>query len=165
MDTALVASLQELRQMNIPALRQRYLILCGEESKSSNKAFLFRRLAWKLQAQAKGGLSERAQQRASEIVDEADLRVRAPKGFLPYDVAETGWSADRSQASRDWRIPPPGTILTRRHGNREIVAKVLKKGFEFESRRYRSLSAIASEVTGTRWNGIRFFGLAERRSV
>jgi hypothetical protein len=165
MDTALIASLQELREMNIPALKQKYVTLFGEESKSFNKAFLFRRLAWKLQAQAKGGLSERAQQRAAEIVDEADLRVRAPKGFLPYDVPEVGWSADRSQASRDWRIPPPGTILTRRHGNREIVAKVLNKGFEFESRRYRSLSAIASEVTGTRWNGIRFFGLTERRNV
>jgi hypothetical protein len=76
MDTALVASLQELRQMNIPALKQRYLMLFGEEPRSSNKAFLFRRLAWKLQAQAKGGLSERAQQRAAEIVDEADIRVR-----------------------------------------------------------------------------------------
>ena len=140
-------------------------MLFGEESKSSNKAFLFRRLAWKLQAQAKGGLSERAQQRAAEIVDETDVRVRAPKGFLPYDVSVADWMADRSQASRDWRIPPPGTILTRRHGNREIVAKVLKKGFEFESRRFRSLSAIASEVTGTRWNGIRFFGLVKRRNV
>jgi hypothetical protein len=165
MDTALLASLEELRRMNIPALKQRYFALFGQESKSSNKAFLFRRLAWKLQAQAKGGLSERAQQRAAEIVDEADLRVRAPKGFLPFDVPAVEWAADRSLAPRDWRIPPPGTILTRRHGNREIVAKVLKKGFEFESRRYRSLSAIASEVTGTRWNGIRFFGLAERRNV
>ena len=121
--------------------------------------------AWKLQAQLEGGLSERARQHAAEIVDESDLRVRAPKGFLPYDTPATGWMADRSQSPGDWRVPPPGTILTRRHGNREIVAKVLKKGFEFESRHYRSLSAIAREVTGTRWNGLLFFGLAERRNV
>lgn len=165
MDTALLTALEELRQMNIPALKHKYLSVFGEESKSSNKAFLFRRLAWKLQAQVKGGLSERAQQRAAEIVDEADLRLRAPKGFLPYDDPAANWTADRSLAPADWRIPPPGTILTRRHGNREIVAKVLKKGFEFESRRYRSLSAIAREVTGTRWNGLLFFGLAERRNV
>jgi hypothetical protein len=165
MDQALLASLEELRRMNIPALKQKYIALFGAESKSSNKAFLFRRLAWKLQAQAEGGLSERALSRAAEIVDESDLRLRAPKGFLPYDVPAAGWMANQSQVPADWRIPPPGTLLTRRHGNREIVAKVLKKGFEFESRRYRSLSAIAREVTGTRWNGLLFFGLAERGDV
>jgi hypothetical protein len=62
-------------------------------------------------------------------------------------------------------LPPPGTLLTRRIVNRQIVVKVLEEGFEFETRRYRSLSAIAREVTGTRWNGLLFFGLAERRSA
>ena len=46
-----------------------------------------------------------------------------------------------------------------------FVVKVLAGGFEYESRRYRSLSAIAREVTGTRWNGLLFFGLAERRDA
>jgi hypothetical protein len=164
-DPTVVGALDELRTLNTPALKQKYLALFGVESKSSNKVFLFRRIAWKLQAQLEGGLSERARQRAAEIVDESDLRVRAPKGFLPYDTPATGWMADRSESPGDWRVPPPGTLLTRRHGNREIVAKVLKKGFEFESRHYRSLSAIAREVTGTRWNGLLFFGLAERRNV
>ncbi len=43
--------------------------------------------------------------------------------------------------------------------------KVLADGFEFDSRRYRSLSAIAREVTGTRWNGLLFFRLTERRDA
>jgi hypothetical protein len=165
MDPVVAVTIEELRRLNIAGLKQKYRILFGAESKSSNKACLFRRIAWKMQAQVEGGLSERALQRVAEIADEADLRVRAPKGFLPFDAPAAGWAADRSQAPGDWRVPPPGTILTRRHGNREIVAKVLKKGFEFESRRYRSLSAIAREVTGTRWNGLLFFGLAERRNV
>jgi len=165
MDPVVARTIEELRGLNIAGLKQKYLVLFGAESKSSNKAFLFRRIAWKIQAQVEGGLSERALQRAAEIADEADLRVRAPKGFLPLATASAGWAADRSQVPGDWRVPPPGTILTRRHGNREIVAKVLKKGFEFESRRYRSLSAIAREVTGTRWNGLLFFGLAERRDA
>jgi hypothetical protein len=45
------------------------------------------------------------------------------------------------------------------------VVKVLAEGFEFETRQYRSLSVIAREVTGTRWNGLLFFGLAERRNA
>jgi len=51
------------------------------------------------------------------------------------------------------------------HLGRQVVVKVLGDGFEYESRRYRSLSAIAREVTGTRWNGLLFFGLAERRDA
>jgi hypothetical protein len=55
-------------------------------------------------------------------------------------------------------------LLTRQFENRRIVVKVLQDGFEYQSQRYRSLSAIAREVTGTRWNGLLFFGLAERRN-
>jgi hypothetical protein len=63
----------------------------------------------------------------------------------------------------DHRLPVPGTLLTRSFENRRIVVTVLKDGFEYQSRRYRSLNAIAREVTGTRWNGLLFFGLTERR--
>ena len=66
---------------------------------------------------------------------------------------------------KDSRLPGAGTLLTRRLGDRQIVVKVLSDGFEYESRHYRSLSAIAREVTGTRWNGLLFFGLAERRDA
>ena len=72
---------------------------------------------------------------------------------------------DRTGPPKDYRLPGPGTLLTRRLGNRQIVVKVLNDGFEYESRRYRSLSAIAREVTGTRWTGLLFFGLAERRDA
>ena len=72
----------------------------------------------------------------------------------------------RSHAATEGRrLPAAGSLLTRRVGDRQVVVKVLKEGFEYESRRYRSLSAIAREVTGTRWNGLLFFGLAERRDA
>ena len=161
---ALVSAIEQLRSLNVIALRTKYKQVFGEESKSSNKQFLFRRIAWRLQANAEGGLSERARNRAVQIADDADLRTRAPKGFLPPQVpASASWSIDRSQPQRDYRLPASGTLLTRRLDDRQIVVKVLGDGFEFESRRYRSLSAIAREVTGTRWNGLLFFGLAERR--
>jgi hypothetical protein len=56
-------------------------------------------------------------------------------------------------------LPPAGTLLTRRYNGRDIVVKVLKDGFEYQARKYRSLSAVAREVTGTQWNGPRFFGI------
>jgi hypothetical protein len=160
MDPAVVRSIDDLRNLRIPALKERFQELFGEAPKSSNKQFLFRRIAWRLQANAEGGLSERARLRASEITDERDIRIRPPSGF---DASSVSANRNRSGTSRDWRLPQPGSLLTRRVGRRQIVVKVLDNGFEYESRRYRSLSAIAREVTGTRWNGLLFFGLAERR--
>ena len=121
----------------------------------------------RLQANAEGGLSDRARRRAAEIADDSDLRTRAARELVSTHAPANlrRGERERSQPQRDWRLPPPGALLTRRVVNRQIVVKVLEEGFEFETRRYRSLSAIAREVTGTRWNGLLFFGLAERRSA
>ncbi len=166
MDPAKLAVIDELPNLNVVALKKKYQELFGEESKSSNKQFLFRRIAWRLQAKVEGDLTERARRRATEIADDADLRTRAPKGFVAQAAPGVApGPVDLSQPGRDWRLPAPGSLLTRRFDDRQIVVKVLKDGFEYESRRYRSLSAIAREVTGTRWNGLLFFGLAERRDA
>ena len=165
MDPNVIERIEALQYLKIPALRKRYLELFGEESKSSNnKQFLLRRLAYRLQANEEGDLSERACRRAVEIADDRDLRVRAPGDFRAR--SDSGPSiVDRTRPPVDRRLPGPGALLTRRVGDRQIVVKVLKDGFEYESRRYGSLSAIAREVTGTRWNGLLFFGLAERRNA
>jgi hypothetical protein len=164
MDPTILTSLAAFEDLKVAQLKQRYRELFGEESKSSNKQFLFRRIAWRLQADREGDLSERARRRASEIADDRDLRLRAPKEFLvPPD---SGFCRiDRTRPSKDGRLPAPGTLLTRRVGDRQIVVKVLADGFQYQSRHYRSLSAIAREATGTRWNGLLFFGLAERRNA
>lgn len=67
--------------------------------------------------------------------------------------------ARRSVRSRDLRLPKPGTLIRRIHANREIVVRVLDRGFEYDGRPYRSLSAIAKRITGAHWNGLLFFGL------
>jgi hypothetical protein len=162
MDPSVIAAMDELQDLRIPALKKRYRELFGEESKSSNKQFLSRRIAYRVQANAEGDLSERARRRAAEIADDRELRIRAPKEFVARPDSGSG-SVDRTRPPKDHRLPGPGTLLTRRAGDRQIVVKVLTDGFEYESRRYRSLSAIAREVTGTRWNGLLFFGVAERR--
>jgi hypothetical protein len=147
---------QQLDRLGIRDLRSKYQELFGEQSRSSNKQYLVRRIAWRMQAASAGGLSERARARIAEIADDADLRTRAPKGF----VERAAWASGRS--GRDWRIPSAGTVLTRKINGRQIVVKVLRDGFEYDARHYKSLSAIARDVTGTRWNGLLFFGLAER---
>ena len=60
MEPTVIRAIEELGSSKIPVLKKRYRELFGEESKSSNKQFLFRRIAWRLQANAEGDLSERA---------------------------------------------------------------------------------------------------------
>jgi hypothetical protein len=67
--------------------------------------------------------------------------------------------------ARDPRLPKPGVILSRAFKGRQIVVTVLDTGFSFEGREYKPLSAIAAEVTGTRWNGFQFFGLQVKESA
>ena len=164
MDIALVRRIEALHRLSVPALKKTYREVFGEETRSVHKQYLFRRIAWQLQAQIEGGLSERALGRAAQIADDADLRSGGPKGFWSWpDQTRTTLPRPFSGSHRDGRLPQPGTLLTRRHQGREVVVKVLDEGFEYQSRHYRSLSAIALEVTGTRWNGLLFFGLTERR--
>jgi hypothetical protein len=165
MDPSVNRAIEQLRGRKLAALKKKYREVFREAPRALNKQFLFRRIAWQLQANAEGGLSDRARHRAAEIADDADLGKQAQNRFsespAPTVIAAP---VDRSRAQRDWRLPAAGTFLTRHLGSHDIVVKVLKQGFEYQSRSYRSLSAIAREVTGTRWNGFLFFGLTERRN-
>lgn len=165
MDLSVNRAIEQLRGRKLAALRKKYREVFREDPRSLNKQFLFRRIAWQLQANAEGGLSDRARHRAAEIADDADLGKQAPNRFTAsFAPTVTATPLDRSHPQRDWRLPAAGTFLTRHIGNHHIVVMVLEQGFEYQSRSYRSLSAIAREVTGTRWNGFLFFGLTERRN-
>jgi hypothetical protein len=161
METAMRKEIDELSRMTVGQLRKKYLEVFGEESRSNHKQFLYRRIAWRIQAIAEGGLSERARRRALEIANDADLRIRAPKTKFGEDIAlDPKLSVTRKVAGAlDPRLPPPGTYLEREYKGRRVIAKVLDGGFEFDGEIYRSLSAIAHEVTGTKWNGFLFFNL------
>ncbi len=150
MNDAIRTEIEILRRETVKALKARYRELFGEDSASSNHAHLFRRIAWRLQAAAEGDLTERARQRAVELAADVDLRLRAPRKFW----REMGTAAPLPY--RDPRLPSIGTLVTRQYQGRSISARVLEIGFEYDGRRYESLSAIAYEVSGTRWNGCEF---------
>src|SRR5664279_2551168 len=83
--TAMRKEIEELSRMTVGQLRQKYMEVFGEESRSNHKQFLFRRVAWRIQALAEGGLTERARRRALEIANDADLRIRAPRTMFGQD--------------------------------------------------------------------------------
>ena len=157
--TNLREQIEALRHMTIAQLHERYREVFGEASRSNHKQFLFRRIAWRLQANALGGLSERARMRALEIANDADLRIRAPKNFLNDDPDPTRTIEARVSPSGDPRLPMPGSELVRRYRGVTIIVHVREDGFEYNGRVHRSLSAAVREATGTPWNGFAFFGL------
>ena len=160
MNTDTIREVEELRCASIARVRAKYRELFGEEPRTRHRESLFRRVAWRMQALAEGGLSARARLRASAIADDANLRVLAPRGLLDGTAASIeSLGAGRARSRYDTRIPRPGTVLEREFRGTAVTAKVLPDGFEYQGRRYRSLSAIACEVTGTRWNGLAFFAL------
>jgi DUF2924 family protein len=155
-DRTTAMEIEGLRKLKTKALKMRYRELFGEESRSSNHAHLFRRIAWRLQARAEGDLSERARKRMLELADDQELRLRAPRAFWH----SVGLGPD---PTRDPRLPPAGTVLKRVYGQRTMEVTVLERGFEYQGQQYGSLSLIAQRVTGTRWNGYLFFGLEKEQ--
>jgi hypothetical protein len=155
MEEELALEIERLRKQKTKALQAHYRELFGEETRSSNHAHLFRRIAWRLQANAEGGLSERARKRAQELADEAALRLRAPRRFWRQD----GSVGLHASPPRDRRLPPVGSVLQRQYAGQTIVVQVLATGFAYQNQIYGSLSQLAHTITGTRWNGYAFFGL------
>ena len=152
--------IDQLRHMTTAQLQLKYRELFGQPSHSNHKDYLFRRVAWRMQAVAEGGLSERARAYAREIATDADLRLCAPK--KPIETQPAVRVANASKPL-DPRVTPPGTQLIKQYKDETVTVTVLEDGYQYGEHVYKSLSAIARRVTGTQWNGYLFFGLRLRQ--
>jgi hypothetical protein len=144
-----------LSGLNPAQLRERYAEVFGEPIRTGNKAWIIKRLAWRLQALAEGGLSERARQRASELAHEANIRLSPPRGRSKASAPE------KPTQRSDPRLPAPGSVLTRFYKGHTLQVRILLHGFEFEGAVYPSLSAVAKAITGDHCNGFLFFRLGQ----
>jgi hypothetical protein len=153
---------QEIAALVTLGVRQllvRYHELFGERTRTGNKAWLIKRIAWRLQASAGGGLSERARCRAEELARDADLRLSPPR-----DAASGQFRSYLSASARARRLPRPGTMIRRRYRGQVLEVLVLADGFQFEGEVYASLSAVAKRVTGSHCNGLAFYKVALKGS-
>ncbi|MCB9772628.1 MAG: DUF2924 domain-containing protein [Candidatus Omnitrophica bacterium] len=130
-------------------LQTQYKQLYGQnKTVPANKSFLVKRIVYKLQEQKHGGLSQAAKDKASALISKHDpvnnQSVRSKNG-------------DAKKSNRDPRLPIPGTIIAKLYKGKKLEVKVLEKGFEYKGKVYRSLSAIAKDVSGNIWNGFLFF--------
>ena len=139
MTTAILSQVAELPTLPTPKLKAMWRELTGTEPPPYNRTFLVKRLAYRIQELAFGGLSVQAERRLDDLVDELDGKKK-PK-------------------AKDMTAPIVGTKLIREWQGVLQEVTALADGFEWQGRRYQSLSAVARAITGTRWNGPLFFGL------
>ena len=145
MTDRVLAQIAALAKASLPDLKSQYHDLFGAEAPGINRAYLERRIAYKLQELAYGGLSQATPARLDALATTAD------KG-----------SSARTQMRAQDR-PLAGTRLLRVWKGVEHSVTVLQTGFEYQGRPFTSLSPIAKAITGTSWNGPAFFGLREKR--
>lgn len=148
-----------LNKMATGELKARYAEVFGEATRTGNRPWLVKRIAWRIQALAEGDLSERARRRAEELANDADLRV-VPPADNKLTVAETKPRKTLPLAP-DKRLPAPGSVIARKYKMQTLRVTVRANGFEYEGELYPSLSAVAKKITGSHCNGFLFFGLAK----
>src|SRR6266581_187203 len=159
MQSTITARIHALQQMSTAQLREEWRRVMGEEPRSYHRTWLWRRLAWAIQAKEYGGLSARAQERLKELLPHAETWM--PLGKRAFQDVGTPLPVPQT---RDPRVPAPGTVLTRKYRGRTIAVTVLEDGFDLEGKRFPSLTAVAEAVTGSHWNGhLFFFGSPSKR--
>jgi len=154
-----IVNLDGLARMRSVELQRLHLKLFGCAVSSGNSELARRRIAWYVQSEREGGLPESVRAHALAIAKESSLRIRVRHGSAgsPLNHATvTGIVSDH-----DSRLPMPGSIIVKEYRGKTLVVRVLDDGFECGGGRFASLSAIAKEITGTKWNGFLFFGLAK----
>jgi hypothetical protein len=147
MRDGMLKQITDLEGLDREALRERWRSLFGAEPPAYSRDLLLGRLAYRVQELAFGGLSEATRE---------ELRTYLPEDQIDTDTAT---AARMERRRRKHGIPVAGTRLVREWGGRRHEVTVLRDGFEYEGKKYRSLSGIANAITDTRWNGPAFFGL------
>jgi len=137
--------IDELSQLSIQELRERWRTFFNREPPYCQREYLIRRLAYRIQEIAFGGLSQETRNLLRKLAKE-----------YRCDLESNSSSAKARQGKA---LPLKGTRIVREWQGRTYEVMVGETDYIYEGRHYRSLSVIAREITGTRWNGPVFFGL------
>jgi hypothetical protein len=151
MGSKIAQKIETLRGAPLKELQEAYLVYFPGKKASNNRTYLWRRVAYRIQELEFG-----------ELADEAKAKLKAlMKAYDPVNNIAIKPQASRpgNLSKRDHRLPIPGTVITKEYKGSRIQVKTLEKGFEWNGKIYRSLTAIAKEITGAHWNGFLFFNL------
>jgi len=163
METSMLSGIYRLQKMTVPELQREWEAVFGSPTTSTNRQHLWRKLAWEVQARARGGLNDNARARLDELGEDA-WNVATSRHQRAHDAAATPDEPEpRVVPIRDLRRPAAGTVIVREYRGHQLRLLVLDDGFELDGIRYDSLSEAARAATGSRWNGWLFWGLVDRK--
>jgi Protein of unknown function (DUF2924) len=145
MTDTVLARLAALKTQPIADVKQQWRELFDKEPPPFNRRYLESRLAYRIQELAFGGLKPDTVKRLEALAEEIELEH------------------SRGRRRPATNQPVIGTQLVREWQGVEHRVTVTSDGFVHEGKPYKSLSAIARAITGTRWNGWLFFGLKNQR--
>jgi len=152
-DNCLITEIMSLKNASLEAIKAKYAEVFGEDAPATNnKIFLWKKIAYRLQEKQYGGLPVATLGRIAELIDRYDPVNN--KSLRPAATQEPG---RKQLTGRDRRLPIPGAILKKEYKGRIYEVKILEKGFEYDGKVYKTLSAIAKAITGAHWNGYLFF--------
>jgi len=138
--------IEELQYLSRQELIKRWKKLFKKNSPpNARKELLIKHIAWEMQAKEKGGYSAQTRKKLDKLAE----------SFAKNKEVDNIKSLKESSTLEI----KPGTKLIREYEGEKHEVIALEKGFEYNNKTYKSLSAIANEITGTRWNGKVFFGL------
>jgi len=156
MSTSTVTKIIELKNMPLDKLKEKYKeIFDGGKIPSNNKVYLWRKISYRIQEQEYGGITVKTQSKIQQLIQQYDPINN--KTLRPNNMSEN--HPKKSKLSRDKRLPIPGTVIAKEYKGIKLQVKILESGFEYNNKIYKSLTAIAREVTGAHWNGYLFFNL------
>lgn len=148
MHKTVLRQIEELSRMPLEQLRKRWTDLMGTEPAGFRRDYLVRRLAYRVQELAYGGLSAKVRKELAAIAEAATPQATT--------------KARRRRKAKGHQLQPGTRLLREWHGQQYEVV-VQEDGFLFGGKQYRSLSAIAKVITGAVWNGRRWFGISPDR--
>ena len=144
-DGAVLTQLAALKRLSVNELKAKWETLFGTAAPNNARAFLELRIGYRIQELTYGGLTPQTRRTLDLLANEIEGKVT------------------RKPMVEDARNPLPGTRLVREWDGVEHTVTVLADGYEWQSRKHRSLSAVAKAITGTNWNGFRFFGMRAKK--
>jgi hypothetical protein len=150
--------LADLANLDLGTLRRRWRTLSGRSAPEHlPRHLLVRLIAYRIQAESFGDLDSKSIKLLRGLAQQRANRRDRPPGVPTLESLNL--------SSRGARPLAPGTVIGREHGGAMHHVMVLTDGFAWNGATYRSLSEVAYAITGTRWNGPRFFGLKTNRRV
>ena len=145
--------IEELKSLSRDKLIQKWLELFGlTPSQYARKEFLVKHIAWEIQAQQKGGYTSQTKKKLESL----------SKALAQNNEIQDS-NITKLKLNQDIKIKE-GTKLIREYQGKNHEVSALDKGFKYKDKFYKSLSSIANEITGTRWNGKVFFGITKAKA-